>query len=104
MRAGCRLPEFAPLADVQEIGGNPRGFQSFGFTAAGKRHVVGTPVVVSRSMFDLFVEIQRYVDGVRVGVDFRFGARVFQVVEDAVLFDSLQEMIRVLDVERFARL
>ena len=30
--------------DVQEIGGNARGFQSFRLSGAGKRHIVGTSV------------------------------------------------------------
>src|SRR5579872_6801146 len=64
----------------------------------------GYPAAQESILCGSLVEIQRYVDGVLFIFDFGLGPRGFQVIEEAVSFDSRKKVIRVLYVERFAGL
>src|SRR5690242_16812377 len=52
----------------------------------------------------LLVEVERDIHRQGVLIHFGFSACGFQVVEDALFFDALQEMIRVVGVEWLAGL
>src|SRR5581483_8656005 len=48
----------------------------------------------------LFVEVERYFDGVRFAVDVVLEPRGLEIVEDAILFHHVEKMLREVDVER----
>ena len=48
------------------------------------------------------VEVEDHFDGVVVGVHFLLEAAVFEIVEDAILFDAIQKMLGVAFVKELA--
>ena len=74
-----------------------------GSTASSNTREAATTRWALKPTEDLLVEVEGHVHRA-VGVDLRFGSRGLQVVENATLFDAIQKMVRVLRIERLARL